>query len=180
MVNTFIPYADFKKCAAVLDNKRLGKQRVEAKQILNILTGETKTKGWRNHPVVLMWTGHTAALKLYYNIIVTEWIKRGFVNNMQLYKITQPVKLPWFIGNKSIHLSHQANLLRKDYKFYSRFFKKVPMIYTEYTYIWPGKLTEIQKQYLIKNKNNSVDIRRVSTITKFPSTIPQSVTKSII
>lgn len=39
MINTqtFLPYKDFEKCASALDNKRLYKQIVECKQILNIL-----------------------------------------------------------------------------------------------------------------------------------------------
>jgi len=48
MVNTFLPHADFVKSAESLDNKRLGKQRVEAWQILQALRGNTK--GWVNHP----------------------------------------------------------------------------------------------------------------------------------
>ena len=34
-MQTFLPYADFKRSAESLDNKRLGKQRVEAMQIYN-------------------------------------------------------------------------------------------------------------------------------------------------
>jgi len=167
MVNTFIPYANFSKCAKVLDNKRLGKQRVEAKQILNILLNETKTKGWRNHPVVKMWTGYEKALMSYYNAIVEEWIKRGYRNTMTYYKITGKITYPWFIGNKSVHLSHQANLLRKDFNYYSRYFKHVPTEYIKYTYIWESKLTPLQKQYLIANKNKIVDIKAVSTISNY-------------
>lgn len=37
MVNTFLVCFDFKKSAAILDYKRLGKQRVEAQQVLNLL-----------------------------------------------------------------------------------------------------------------------------------------------
>ena len=37
MVNTFLVDSNFKKSASQLDNRRLGKQRVEAYQILNIL-----------------------------------------------------------------------------------------------------------------------------------------------
>lgn len=37
MVNTFVVSSDFQKCAEILDNKRLGKQRVEAMQILDII-----------------------------------------------------------------------------------------------------------------------------------------------
>ena len=44
MVNTFLPYPDFVKSAKALDYKRLGKQRVEAWQILRALRGEKITK----------------------------------------------------------------------------------------------------------------------------------------
>ncbi len=53
-MQTFLPYPDFAESARVLDNKRLGKQRVEVLQILNVLTDSTR-KGWRNHPAVAMW-----------------------------------------------------------------------------------------------------------------------------
>lgn len=36
-MQTFMPYSDFEKVAQCLDNKRLGKQRVEALQIYNVL-----------------------------------------------------------------------------------------------------------------------------------------------
>lgn len=164
MVNTFIPYADFKKCAKVLDNQRLGKQRVEAKQILNILTDATETKGWRNHPVVHMWRGYEKALMLYYNTIVQEWINRGFVNNMPLFKIKGKVPLPWFIGNKTVHYSHQGNLLRKNKEYYSEFFKDVPDDYIKYTYVWPSKLDASQLIELMNNPNKALDIKKYSTI----------------
>lgn len=163
MVNTFLPYANFAKCAKVLDNKRLGKQRVEAKQILNILTGETKKQGWINHPAVRMWASNVQALKLYYNAIVMEWIERGFINNMPLYVIKPPVIMPWFIGNKSFHYSFQANLLRKNKSYYRQFFHKVPKKYIRYTYIWPGKLTPEQMQLLDKNRDKVLDIALFAT-----------------
>ncbi len=37
MVNTFVPYSDFESIARCLDNRRLGKQRVEAYQILLLI-----------------------------------------------------------------------------------------------------------------------------------------------
>jgi len=44
-MQTFYPEITFKDCARVLDNKRLGKQRVECKQILEALSyGPTSTK----------------------------------------------------------------------------------------------------------------------------------------
>lgn len=38
-MQTFVPFADLKRCAEVLDYKRLGKQRVETLQIMSALTG---------------------------------------------------------------------------------------------------------------------------------------------
>jgi hypothetical protein len=49
-VQTFLPYADFRRSAEVLDPKRLGKQRVECLQVLRGLT--VPTYGWRHHPAV--------------------------------------------------------------------------------------------------------------------------------
>jgi hypothetical protein len=72
-MQTFLPYANVKKSVKCLDSKRLGKQRVEAFQILNILLNRTKTSGWRNHPAVKMWKGHENALKVYFN----ESVKSG-------------------------------------------------------------------------------------------------------
>ena len=54
-MQTFLPYKTFKQSAQVLDNKRLGKQRVEAYQILRALCGESK--GWVHQPATVMWRG---------------------------------------------------------------------------------------------------------------------------
>ena len=60
LMQTFLPYPNIEKCTCVLDPKRLGKQRVEAFQIRNILKkkrrGE-KSISWANHPAVLICLG---------------------------------------------------------------------------------------------------------------------------
>jgi hypothetical protein len=164
MVNTFLPFANFKKCAKSLDNKRLGKQRVEAKQIINILTNSTETKGWKNHPAVLMWKGYEKALMMYYNEMVNEWILRGFKNNMTLYNV-KSATMPWFIGIKTIHLSYQANLIRKD-KNYKNIFTDVPSKYIKYTYVWPSKLNSEQISTLMANPTKILEIKDYTTIKK--------------
>ena len=118
-MQTFLPHKSFKKSFKVLDYRRLGKQRVESHQILNVLLNRTQTKGWRNHPIVRMWEGYEPALQLYFNMCVGEWVNRGYNNNMLLEDITEPIIYPHWLGNKSFHSSHRANLLRKDYEFYS-------------------------------------------------------------
>jgi hypothetical protein len=54
-MQTFLPDRDFAVCAATLDNRRLGKQRLEAYQILRTLRG--LSPGWSHHPAVAMWRG---------------------------------------------------------------------------------------------------------------------------
>jgi len=135
MVNTFLPYADFKKTAECLDVKRLGKQRLEAHMIINILENPSKL-GWRNHPAVKMWRGYIDALKMYFNAIVQEWIEREYVNNYSFYEIPDEVEMPWWMGNDDFHMSHQASLLRKNPEFYASKFA-VSEEYQNQGYIWP-------------------------------------------
>ena len=120
-MQTFLPHSSFKDTFKVLDYKRFGKQRVEAHQILNILLDRTKTKGWRDHPIVKMWKGYESALQLYFNLCVKEWIKRGYNNNMKLENINKPIEYPPWLGDEDFHSSHRANLLRKNNEHYSQF-----------------------------------------------------------
>ena len=131
-MQTFLPYESFFKSAEVLDNKRLGKQRVEVLQILKALY--FPNYGWRNHPIVKMWKGYERLLCIYGIIICCEWKLRGFVDNvapeiLKLYGDNLRKEFsgfpPW-LGNKQFHLSHQSNLLHKYPEHYSKHFKNVP------------------------------------------------------
>jgi hypothetical protein len=105
--------------------RRLGKQRVEALQIINILEG--KPSKWANHPIVSMWKGYTESLKLYCNIMIKQWIYRGYNNNMILYDIDiDKLIMPFWLGDKELHLSHQSNLVRKKPEYYKSIFPNVP------------------------------------------------------
>ena len=133
-MQTFLPHPNIRKSLKALDYRRLGKQRVEAHQILNILLKRTKTKGWRNHPAVKMWKGHVNALKLYFNEAVKEWTSRGYQNNMKLETIRGKIVFPKWFGNRKFHSSHKGNLLRKYKQHYSQFnWKESPNL----EYVWP-------------------------------------------
>lgn len=119
-MQTFLPYPSFEESAQCLDYKRLGKQRVEADQILNILIGKTTTRGWRNHPITIMWKRYPYALAEYRNCMIKEWIKRGYKNTMPLYRLPKEYPLPHWLGGE-IHTNHRANLLRKDPIYYGKF-----------------------------------------------------------
>ena len=124
-MQTFLPYESFEQSAQVLDWRRLGKQRVEGMQIINAINNPTQ-KGWVNHPATVMWKPYVNALKHYTNIMIREWISRGYNNNMELYEVDEMVNddmvhFPHWLGDERVHSSHRANLLRKDYEYYSQF-----------------------------------------------------------
>jgi hypothetical protein len=132
-MQTFLPYPEFDRSAAVLDRQRLGKQRVEAYQIMRAITVGT---GWSGHPIVKMWTGFEHALQLYSNAMIEEWIRRGYRNSMETYDISGlTIAYPWWLGLKEFHSSHRAALLAKDYDHYSRYgWTETPGI----EYVWYG------------------------------------------
>ena len=137
-MQTFLPIASFFESATCLDFKRLGKQRVEAWQILQTLYG--KSNGWINHPAVRMWKGYEHYLSFYGLAICAEWKRRGYKDNLLMEKFwlefnfTDSDLLPPWLGDEAFHSSHRAALLAKDLDWYSQFgWTEEPKI----DYIWP-------------------------------------------
>jgi hypothetical protein len=137
MVNTFVPHKTMVESLMCLDYKRLGKQRVETKQILNVLRG--RSKGWGNHPATRMWRGHTGSLAMYGAISCRVWAQRGYEDNLLPYFLEALEKYPdvtrpgWW-GDDRVHLSHQSNLVRKDSDWYGPQF---PSVRIDLPYFWP-------------------------------------------
>ena len=135
-MQTFLPYPSFTASAKALDNRRLGKQRVECLQILKALTDPDY--GWKNHPAVKMWQNDKLSLVAYGRAICIEWIHRGF-NDTCLGKISEfaepyvVLHIPRWI-TPALCLSHQSNLLRKDPSHYGPLFPDVP---DSLPYVWP-------------------------------------------
>lgn len=130
-----LPMASFTASAAVLDRQRLGKQRVEALQILNTLTGVSD--GWRNHPAVRMWRGYESALSLYGRCMCVEWASRGYVDNL-LARFPQTFEetFPDWMWDPAFSASHRSNLLRKNAEWYGQFgWTEPPTL----PYVWPAK-----------------------------------------
>lgn len=138
-MQTFLPYEDFYKSAQCLDRLRLGKQRVEVKQILIALFDSDY--GWQNHPAVLMWKGHEKFLVQYGLAICTTWIERGYKDKCKpqiktLGKLFRKSTEPPWLGLKKFHLSHRSNLVRKNPKHYGPLW---PTIKPDLPYYWPTK-----------------------------------------
>lgn len=129
-MQTFLPFSDFARSAKCLDMKRLGKQRVEAYQLL---------KGsWPNHPASKMWRGYEYALAEYGIAICLEWIGRGYKDTC-LQKILDEQRrftntgMPVWFGRGDFHRSHRSNLLRKNPEHYSQYFSEP----NDLEYVWP-------------------------------------------
>jgi len=141
-MQTFLPEFDFFSCAMILDYKRLGKQRLEAMQILNAMYNPKNH--WHNHVAVRMWRGYEDCLKYYANWIIREWIKRGYENNMKFFSIPDIFPVPAWLTDRRLHLSHKCNLMRKNPDYYRQF--DWPNIDVEAPYWWPVELKDPNKQ----------------------------------
>lgn len=139
-MNTFLPYLDFIECAKCLDNKRLFKQVVEAKQIIDILTtGKTKDGrdyplSMKHHPIVKAWKGYESELRHYFNCCLDITLFRGIKTKMNFY-ILERKGTPKWLTNKVCQM-YQAHLLRKDPFWYQ--FKVDPIIPFEWSLIKGG------------------------------------------
>lgn len=136
-MQTFVPHgADFKRNAEVLDRQRLGKQRVEAWQILLTLT--EGRKGWSNHPAVKMWDGHIEALAQYGIVMCREWIGRGYKDTLleRFYQFAPTMDSAWpaWLERADVMLSHRSNLVRKMPVHYGMLWPDVP---NDLPYVWP-------------------------------------------
>ncbi|BCJ43211.1 hypothetical protein GCM10010168_00470 [Actinoplanes ianthinogenes] len=149
-MQTFLPYPDFLSSARVLDQKRLGKQRVETIQVLRGLT--VADYGWRHHPAVQMWRGYEEALVRYGLAMCEVWTATGradtcattLVDDLRAAKgitvvrtqeqLARVVALPPWLGDPDLHRSHQSALLRKDPETYRPIFGDVP---DDLPYVWP-------------------------------------------
>jgi hypothetical protein len=146
-VQTFLPYPSFAASAGALDGLRLGKQRVEAFQVLRGLRIEGY--GWRHHPVIRMWRGYDQALIAYGLAVAREWVRRGHRDSVHgkiaALSQRQPPpdqdalalqgELPPWLGDPAFHRSHQSALVRKDPAHYGPLFPGVP---ADLPYVWPA------------------------------------------
>lgn len=143
-MQTFLPYMDFVQTARCLDRRRLGKQRVEALQLLGAI--HKGNGGWANHPAARMWSGYEGALILYGHEICLEWQDRGYKDTCDAkileFELVFDVDCtlapmpPWW-GDPAFHLSHKSNLVRKMPEHYGKLWSDVP---NDLPYVWPQPL----------------------------------------
>ncbi|WP_187271892.1 MSMEG_6728 family protein [Aeromicrobium terrae] len=166
-MQTFLPYPDFERSARVLDQKRLGKQRVETIQVVRALTWEDY--GWKNHPAVLMWRGFEEALGRYGFVCCDVWTELGFgdtcattiADDLRAFGITdlrsqaelaEGGALPPWLGDDDLHRSHQSALLRKDPEHYGSTFPGVP---DDLPYVWPVRSEKVLERERIRRERDA-------------------------
>ncbi|WP_059005981.1 MSMEG_6728 family protein [Streptomyces specialis] len=150
-MQTFLPYPDFARSAEALDARRLGKQRVEALQVLRGLT--VPGYGWRRHPAVRMWAGYEEALVRYGLEVCRVWTAGGRQDTCagslaadfaaldarrhvrRQDRLAAGGELPPWLGDEAFHRSHRSALVRKDPAFYADRFPGVP---DDLPYVWPA------------------------------------------
>jgi hypothetical protein len=129
-----LPVPDFKECARILDKKRVWKQVIEAKVILNVLNSKWQKANltvdnchlppWQNHPVTRMWRGYEGLLTIYYNTFLKECINERQIRVKAYSEIILPStvhQLPSWMSDERLYSSHRSNLLRKDSVYYGKF-----------------------------------------------------------
>ena len=147
-MQTFLPYESFAESAAVLDQARLGKQRVETLQVLRALL--MPTYGWQRHPVVGMWRGFVPALAAYGLAMTDAWIAGGRADTVRPHLLEfapevdgvpqSAVDLPSWIGDPAVHESHRSKLITKSPDFYRPLFVGTP---EGLEYVWPAPTTPV-------------------------------------
>lgn len=137
-MQTFMTHEHYHDTAAILDDKRLGKQRVETYQIVKALRGDyADTGAWENHPATRMWAGNIYQLACYGLAMCAEWRARGHDDSLhdkfaEIVFENQYTDKPWWVNNQLLHMTHQSNLIRKYPEYYGGF-----QVVSNVPYVWP-------------------------------------------
>lgn len=132
-MQTFISDLDIKRAAQVLDRQRLGKSRLEARQIYQTIA--EGRKAWSHHPAVLMYRDYLPFLAFYGQTICDEWIGRGYKDSQRPFfaaQVQDSTPPPWL--NEAFVTAHRSNLVRKLPAHYGPLW---PGVNPDLPYVWP-------------------------------------------
>jgi Pyrimidine dimer DNA glycosylase len=154
-MQTFLPHPSMRESLDALDNKRLNKQILESYQILKVLSGQSPSNAWRNHPAVLMWEGAENELWRYSQTAIVLANMRGIKtdkNDANIKALTKIAVLRWGDDEpawrnhpatvKRVNATHKANLYIKDPIYYYKYAYAIASPYNEpccdgCKYYWP-------------------------------------------
>src|SRR3989304_1466704 len=137
-----MPIPSVQSSIACLDRKRLWKQVLEAREIIQILK-DKKDSRWWHHPAVLMWKGYEDCLIYYFNTALQRCLDLGFNTKIEFIKRSNIIDCfdssfvyPFWFGYEKFHKSHRIALLTKLYEHYKEFGWK-EQSNPDYEYFWP-------------------------------------------
>lgn len=114
-MQVFIVGSIFETCQ-VLDKRRLWKQILEARQIIDVLLG--KSQAWKNHPIAKMYKNDIEWLSLYLAVFEEYW-KGDFEAAEVISNGAEEIK-PIFLYDDSYLENMKKRLFTKDSSFYSQ------------------------------------------------------------
>lgn len=156
-MQTFLTDTNHTLTAKSLDQKRLVKQLLEGRQIVETLvkpeyyiheSGKRRVTPWAHHPAIMMWRGSLGALGEYLDAIVAEMKVRNYAyenNSRVINSILATADLgttPWWMQSKSVFdniiATHRASLYRKDEHYYRQWsFEHGNVCCARCNYYWP-------------------------------------------
>lgn len=125
--------------AMALDRKRLNKQIVECKQILDAMEG---VGAWKNHPCVLQYKMHSQWLKSYMRCLICY--RRGWVEDAEYHSNQAQYIKPFF------HTEGYFQQMKR------RLYTKSPNLYEEWAYLGTSEVNwycvDGEWRYYVKGK----------------------------
>lgn len=115
-MQVFVPYPEPIKVAQCLDAKRLNKQVIECRQILDAIDG--KGNGWFHHPVTAMYKPYREWLSYYANCL--DCFHKGLYEYARAWNKSANKIRPPFL-TEGFCTQHKRRLFAKNHERYKQF-----------------------------------------------------------
>lgn len=149
-MQTFLPEHTFIDSAMALDRARLGKQRVEAWQLVLVeqrLARGDERVAWAQHPASRMWRGYMVALSRYGIAVCSAWRARGYKDSLlprfqAIVDAARSSRAHWSLPSWWECEATRAQLVASHrnalcYKLPQHYAPLWPTAHAEYNYLWP-------------------------------------------
>lgn len=166
-MQTFLTDFDHSVTARSLDQKRLVKQLLEGRQIMEVLTKpeyyraedqRIRVTPWAHHPAIMMWRGSVPYLGDYLNAIADEMKRRGYETSKNMSVINAVLsknhngEVPWWMERQDVFANiintHRVSLFKKDSDYYSQWSDvSGDVCCARCNYFWPSHYYESGRKY---------------------------------